>query len=76
MTQSKRLMRLQVWRSNEIPTEPDEPTGAEEQQENAIEPRPTDMDLELAGEWYKQLIDRTQLRKLNLKTFSIRLQRN
>ena len=37
-------------------TAPDEPTSTEEQQENATGPRPTDTDLELARELYKQLI--------------------
>ena len=41
-------------------TEPDGPTSTEEQQENATESQPTDMDLELAQELYKQLIDGTR----------------
>ena len=40
-------------------TDPDEPTSTEEQQENATEPRPTDMDWQLARELYKQLVDGT-----------------
>lgn len=38
-------------------TRPDEPTCTEEQQENSTEPQPTDTDLELARELYKKLID-------------------
>jgi len=58
-------------------TRPDEPTCTEEQQENSTEPRPTDTDLELARELYKKLIDGARtIEEVNLKTFSIRLQRN
>lgn len=35
-------------------TRPDEPTCTEEQQENSTEPQPTDTDLELAPELYKK----------------------